>query len=78
MPRLFHRIISFEVEGEIYNNSSKPENIIRNYEWKIHQTPNDELVITAYSKEKNGRIVKLTKIPKIFKSRKVDTNYYII
>jgi hypothetical protein len=77
MPRLFHRIISFEVEGEIYDNSSRAEDIIKNYDWRV-QHLNDNLVITAHSREKNGRIVNLTKIPKVFRSRKVDTNYYIV
>jgi hypothetical protein len=77
MPRLFHRIISFEVEGEIYDNSSTAESIIRHYDWKVKHD-NTNLVITASTKDKNGRIVNLTRIPKIFKSRKVDTNYYIV
>jgi hypothetical protein len=77
MPRLFHRIISFEIEGEIYDNSSKAEDIIQHYEWKV-QHDDTNLVITASTKNKNGRIVNLTRIPKTFKSRKVDTNYYIV
>lgn len=77
MPRQFHRVLSFEIEGEIYDNSTKPEDIIRNYEWKVKDV-NSGIVLVGHSKNHNGRIVNLTRIPKIFKSRKVDSQYFIV
>ena len=32
MPRSFNRIVNLRIEGEIYDNNSKAEDIINNYE----------------------------------------------
>ena len=77
MPRQFHRVLSFEIEGEIYDNSTKAEDIIRQYEWKVKDV-NSGIVLIGHSNRHNGRIVNLTRIPKIFKSRKVDNEYFIV
>jgi hypothetical protein len=35
MSKLFKRIISFEVEGETYDDNTKPEEIIKSYTWRF-------------------------------------------
>lgn len=82
MPRIFHRIISFEVEGEIYDLETKPEDIIRNYEWRFKGYDDNhgenKCFVEAHHKDHRGRIVKLTKLPKILKTRVPDTESFII
>ena len=80
MPRIFHRVISFDIEGEIYDMSTSPESIIKGYSWELHKSNNisDEILITAKHKDNRGRIVKLKKLAKIKKSSVSDTNYFLI
>lgn len=80
MPRVFNRLITFKVEGEIYDNSTKAEDILRNYEWsfKDYNDGKDHLFIEAYHNDHRGRIVKITKTPKIEKCRKPDTEYFVM
>ena len=35
MPKPFKRIISFEVEGELYDDKIQPEEIIKSYSWRF-------------------------------------------
>ena len=82
MPRIFHRIISFEVEGEIYDHSTKPEDIIKNYDWHFKGFNDghgdDKCFLEASHRDHRGRITRLTKRPRIQKTEKADTEYFVI
>lgn len=80
MPRLFTRLLTFKVEGEIYDTETKPEDIIRNYEWKCSENPinSNELDIIGKHKDQRGRIVRMTMLSKIRKDKKPDTEYFLI
>lgn len=82
MPRVFHRIISFEVEGEIYDNSTTPEDIIKNYNWHFKGFQDnhgeDKCFLESSHRDHRGRLVKFSNRPKITKAKKPDTEYFVI
>lgn len=83
MPRLFSRIIHLKLEGEIYDNETTPESIIKNYDWKFRDFDDIHLgnklfIELHHSKDSRGRITSITKIPGILKCKKPDTEYFII
>ena len=81
MPKIFHRIISFEIEGEIYDSSTTPEDIIKSYEWRFanfHDNYDDRCFLEAAHTDHRGRITKLTRKSKITKTDKADTEYFVI
>jgi hypothetical protein len=80
MQKQFKRIISFEVEGEIYDNETKPEDILKNYEWnfKDYNDGKDKCFLVFEHKDSRGKITKMTKLSKINKAKKPDTEYFIV
>ena len=81
MPRIFHRIISFEVEGEIYDNSTKPEDIIKNYEWRFkgyRDNHEDKCFLEACHNDHRGRLTKVTRKSRITKTEKPDTEFFVV
>ena len=53
MPRLFTRQLSFIIEGEIYDTETKPEDIIKNYDWYTKEGENgDDINLSAHHKDK--------------------------
>lgn len=78
MPRIFHRVLSFEIEGEIYDLSTSPESIIKGYSWSVHKNDSDELHLIASHKDNRGRIAKIKKLDKIQKSSIPDTTYFLV
>ena len=82
MPRLFKRIVSFEVEGEIYDNSTTPESILRNYEWHFKNFSDNHTGHSSFlemvHKDCRGQITDIHKLPKIQKPRKPDTEFFVI
>ena len=81
MPRIFRRIISFEIEGEIYDHHTKPEDIINSYDWYFkgyQDNHEDKCFLEASHKDHRGRITKLTRKSRIRKTDKADTEYFII
>lgn len=80
MPKLFNRVLSFRVEGEIYDTSTSAEDIIRNYNFKFvdYGDGKDHFFIEGTHKDNRGRITKITRLPKISKWKKPDTNMFII
>lgn len=80
MPRSFTRILTFKVEGEIYDTETKPEDIIRNYDWKaLTSNYNDAVHIMADHDDHRGRITLIEKLPGISKSPKhPDSEYFMI
>jgi hypothetical protein len=78
MPRLFHRVISFDVEGELYDNDTTPESVLRNYNWHCDNKDLNEIKLVGKHHDIRGRIVNLKKLSKISRSSIRDTNYYLI
>jgi hypothetical protein len=79
MPRLFTRIITFKVEGEIYDTETRPEDIIKNYNWGFHDYGDgkDRFFIEAEHKDVRGKIIKMTRLPAIHKWKKPDTEFFL-
>lgn len=80
MPRVFHRVLSFEIEGEIYDLSTSPESILKGYSWNLHKGSenSNEIFLIAKHHDNRGRICKINKLVKINKSSTPDTNYFLI
>lgn len=77
MSRLFNRIITFHVQGEIYDQTTKPENIIRNYNWSFEDHEDGNIQIFGHHKDPRGRITKMIKLPKIHPWKKPDTEFFL-
>jgi hypothetical protein len=79
MPRLFTRIITFKVEGEIYDLDTKAEDIIKNYTFafKDYSDGKDHFFIEGTHKDIRGRIIKITRLPNIHKWKKPDTEFFL-
>jgi len=78
MPRLFNRIISFKVEGEIYDNHTTAEQIIQSYDWSFRHDGSNGVFCSASYDDNRGRITNMIRLKKIQKWKKPDTEYYII
>lgn len=81
MPKLFTRILTLRVQGEIYDTNTKPEEILRNYDWRCHENPIDsnEYEVIGKHKDQRGRITSVTMLPYIRKdSKKPDSEYFLI
>jgi hypothetical protein len=79
MPRLFNRLITFRVEGEIYDSDTTAEEILKNYNWKFKEY-NDGKDICFLELEHNdhrGKITKLIKVGKTHKLKKPDTEFFL-
>ena len=79
MPRLFNRVLTFHVEGEIYDHETSPESIIKNYTFTFHDYGDgkDHFFIEGYHKDTRGKITKVTKLPKIHRWKKPDTEFFL-
>ena len=65
MPKIFDKVLSFHVQGEIYDDSkASPESIINNYNW-IQKDVEGEIHIVGRHKDGRGRINKMVKLSKI-------------
>lgn len=81
MPKKFHRIISFEIEGETYDHSVTPEDIIKSYEWHFkgfHDNHEDKCFLESSHDDRRGRITKMTRKSRISKTDKADTETFSI
>lgn len=78
MPRYFNRVINFSVRGEIYDiKDTSPESIIKNYNFSFQDNEDGSFTITGRHKDNRGRITKMVKLPRIYRSKKPDTGYYV-
>jgi hypothetical protein len=77
MPRLFTRILTFKVEGEIYDTQTKAEDIIKNYSWSFRDDNNGKIYLYAFHQDSRGRISQMTKLPKIHRWKKSDTEFFL-
>lgn len=80
MPRLFKRLITFSIEGEIYDSDTKPEDIIKNYDFKFkdYDESGARSFLSLEHKDHRGKITKISNKPKIEKTKIPDTEYFII
>ena len=80
MPKIFHRTLSFDIEGEIYDSSTKPEDIIKTYDFhfKDYDDCGDKAYLSLEHKDHRGKITRISNRPKINKAKKPDTEYFII
>lgn len=79
MPRLFTRVLTLKVEGELYDQSTSAEDVIRNYTFtfKDYNDGRDHFFLEGTHKDNRGRITKITKLPKIHKWKKPDTEFFL-
>lgn len=79
MPRLFTRVLTFKVEGEIYDLKTKAEDIIRNYTfaYKNYNDGGNHFFIEGTHKDHRGRIIRMTRLPKIHKWKIPDTEFFL-
>lgn len=79
MPRLFNRVLTFKVEGEIYDLETSAEDIIRNYTFRFrdYNDGKDRSFIELDHKDNRGRILKMTRLPRIHKWKKPDTEFFL-
>lgn len=80
MPRLFNRIITFNVEGEIYDTDTTAESIIRNYTFTFKNFHDDgyKSFIELNHKDNRGKITNMIRSSKIWKSKVPDSEYFLI
>lgn len=77
MPKLFNRVITFHIMGEIYDNETSPESIIKNYSWNFHDSGDGKIHITGSHNDVRGRIIRAIKLPKIHRLKKPDTEFFL-
>lgn len=78
MPRVFNRVISFHVEGEIYDtHDTTPESLLKNYNWSFRNNTNGTITINGRHKDVRGRITKMTPLPKVKLWKKPDTDFFL-
>jgi hypothetical protein len=76
MHKLFSRIISFEIQGEVYDEHISPEDIINSYDWRFkgfHDNHEDKCFLESSHDDSRGRITNMTKKLEIKKTDKPDT-----
>jgi hypothetical protein len=80
MPRAFKRLLTFEIEGEIYDANTKAEEVIKNYDFhfKDYDDGGSHSFLTLEHKDHIGKITRISNRPKIQKSKKPDTEYFVI
>ncbi len=77
MSRLFNRIITFHVRGEIYSSYTTPEDIINNYDWSFDDNEDGNVQVFGHHKDYRGRITDLIKLPKIHPYKQSDTELFL-
>jgi hypothetical protein len=82
MPKTFTRILSFDVEGETYDEDTSPEDIIKCYSFHYKDYGDyrgvDQCFVMLDHKDHRGKITKISSRPRISKAKKPDTEYLII
>lgn len=77
MKKQFNRVITFHVVGEIYDDKTTPESIIKRYNWSFKKSVKGDIIITATHKDNRGQINKLTKLPKTHKWKTSDNEFFL-
>lgn len=72
--KVFNKIISFHVQGEIYDPyHATPDSIINNYNWSFDEDDNGDIRMIGSHKDHRGRISKIVRLAKIKNWIKPDT-----
>lgn len=79
MCRIFTRVLTFKVEGEIYDQDTKAEDIIKNYTFSFsdYNDGKDHFFIEGSHKDTRGRINRMIKLPRIHRWKKPDTEFFL-
>jgi len=80
MKRRCKRIISFEVELEVYDKKTDPEDILADYSYifKDYNDGIDKCFLVFDHKDARGRITKMTRLSDVKKSKKPEIKYLIM
>ena len=80
MPKVFHRTLSFDIEGEIYDDHTKPEDIIKSYDFhfKDYDDSGCKSFLALEHKDHRGKITRVSNRPKVNRAKKPDTEYFVI
>jgi len=79
MPKLFNRTLILKIEGEVYDQNTKPEDIIKNYTWSFSNDGRPHsFKLEARHKDSRGLITKVIPLSKIGRWKKQDTEYFVI
>lgn len=78
MSRIFNRVLTFHVEGEILNDHTSPESILNNYNWSFKDNMDGNIQLFAHHKDPRGSITKMTKLPKIHAWKKADKEMFAL
>jgi len=79
--RTFKRIISFEVEGEIYDDSTPAKEVLESYNWRFkgfHDNHEDKCFLESSHDDRRGRITKVVRKNKISKTDRADTETFTV
>ena len=76
MRKVFDKIITFHVEGEIDNDHTSPESIINSYDWSFEDSFDGNIQIFGHHKDTRGRITRMTKLPTIHNWHTKDTKFF--
>lgn len=78
MPRLFNRVMTFHIQGEIYDtHDTTPESIIKNYDWSFRRNTDNSISLVGRHKDVRGKITKMIPLPKIHLWKKPDTEFFL-
>jgi hypothetical protein len=77
MSRVWNRIISFHVRGEIYDSYTSPESILDNYNWTFDDNVDGNIQLFAHHDDDRGRITNLIKLPKIHQWKGSDAEFFL-
>lgn len=80
MPRLFNRVLCFKIQGEIYDNETKPEDILKNYTWNFrnHDGNHKVFLVADHRHDHRGTITNMVPLYPVQKWKKPDTEYFLI
>lgn len=70
MPKIFDRVITFHIHGEIYNDDdATPESIINNYIWE-QKDIDGQIRLVGRHRDTRGRINSMVRLPEISMCKK--------
>jgi hypothetical protein len=75
--KTFNRVITFHIQGEIYNEHITPENIIKHYNWTFKHCSDGTIIVKGKHKDDHGRITKMIKLPRVHKYKTSDTEFFL-
>ncbi len=77
MSKLFDRIITFHVTGEIDDSNVSAEDVINSYDWTCEDSMDGNIQIFAHHNDSKGRITQVVKLPKIHLLKSSDAELFL-